>query len=208
MSQVIRAALNALKADLENVSGMTGKVRAVAPDAQDVEFSPGITLVAQKFKFLVTQREAISRPTSTSQLWQVGRLEGKVQIRVMGKEPAVREAVSEGVFARFFSQTGRRGTLLLETDALTLAGTATLYEAPCSFTLASAEWNEERVFDRKRYCFMDVDCSVPLLVAEAAVPLMATIVLHVTHDMTTEWDPPVPLAKTYDVNEDGTATLQ
>lgn len=189
-AQVRRAALDALAADFAaNVTGMSpaGKVFAISRDAFRETPQPSITLVPGKARFEWRTPVPISTLAGQRGLWRAGTLTQPVQIRVVARTAKEREPLEQQVEDRF---APRRGTLHLLTAALTLSGVATGYTAPVAVQLDGASWEEEKTNERRRYSFLDTTLSAEILYVSAAgtLPTMATIALHVTHDMTAAWE--------------------
>jgi len=205
VSTVKRAALEALRSDLAaNVTGMsaTGKVRAVARDSQQETPYPSIQLVAGRFQYIPRGRTEVRRVSASQVLWNVGRFDGDVELRVVADAPARREPIEEEVLARFLASS-RPGTLVVNTASLTLRSTATLYASPVAYTLASTEWNEERVWERRRYSFVNAKASFEALVLDAvgSTYSMGTIYLLFTQDLHTAY--PAVERTTYSITAAG-----
>jgi len=138
----------------------------------------------------------------------VGSWNGMLEIRVACKDKPQREAMQEAIAALFMAggvdpASTRRGILVTTTPALTFGATVTTYEAPCAFSLMGGTWNEELVFDKKRYHFMQVDVCVPALVLWEGVYTIEEYHLALTHDM----DSVNPiLLDAISVDEDGVVT--
>jgi len=203
VSQIKRAALDALRADLAaNVTGMSaaGKVAAVARDAFRDAPQPSIQLVPLRTTFEWTRPQAISSLSGQRGLWRAGRMAADVQIRVVSRTPKEREPIEEQVIARF---APRSGTLHLSTGALTLSGIATGYSAPVAVGLDRELWEEEKTQERRRYSYLDTTLTTEVLYVSATgtVPTIASIILHVTHDMKTAY--PAVKRKNYQVTTGG-----
>ena len=199
---VVRAALDAAAAHFAaNVTGMsaTGKVAPISRDAFRDTPQPSIALVPGKRRFEWGNPTPLTVLSGQRGLWRAGTLTQPVQIRVVARTAKEREPIEQEVEDRFGP---RRGTLHLATAALTLSGVATGYTAPVTLKLGGAGWDEEKTNERRRYSFLDTTLTTEILYVSATgtLPTMATIALHVTHDMTALWevddtDPDAPVVQ-------------
>lgn len=118
----------------------------------------------------------------------VGAWTGNLEIRVTAKDKPQRETIQAAIQALFMAggtnpASTKRGIIVTTTPALTFGATVTTYQAPCAFSIMGDQWNEELVFDKKRYTFMQVETSVPALVLWEGIYTIEEYHLALTHDM-------------------------
>lgn len=191
MSVVVFQSLDKLRATVEAaIPTLVGKVRPVSADAMHAESMPAMAFVPRDFDPTFGSAIEVSKPTSSTQLMQVGEGRLRVEVRIGHRHPAQREALQEQFTALFLADPDAPGTISLLTAPLTIQGFATGYQAPCSYELANWEWNEERVFETARFVFMEMEILVPILYLRGAtagteVYTIAAIQLQMTRDLTT-----------------------
>jgi len=191
VSVVVFQALDKLRTYVEaQITSLSGKVRSLSADAVQVEPMPAMAFVPRQFTPTWTTPCEVAKPSSSTQLVQVGEGVLRVEVRIGQRHPAQREALQDSFTALFLADPLSPGSLTLSTAALTLQGVATGYAAPIDYTLVSWEWNEERVFEVARFVFMEIDITIPILYLRGAtvgteVYTITAIQLALTSDLTT-----------------------
>jgi hypothetical protein len=191
-------AMEALKASIEDaIPGLHVHTRQQGPDRK-VEF-PCLTLLPRSFTFDPFQEDEVSSPTSDKALVDVGVFKGRVEMRLMVRNEGEQEEYEDALIDLFLSQEGRPGVLVAQTEPLLLRGVPTLHEAPVAFVLSDAEWNEEMVFDKQRFTYLDLDVVYPALVLREERYDITSLRLAFTEDLTSE----DPTTEDVTVTEDG-----
>ena len=81
--------------------------------------------------------------------------------------------------------------LVLVCPAVTIAGQVSpptelsTYDAPVAFTLDESEWQDEKVFDKRRYTYLTLDLVLPALVMQS-VATINEYVLAITSDLASD----------------------
>lgn len=143
--------------------------------------------------------------TATSQTVQVGDLSGKIEIILGATTRLIRARIEDKILASFFGSTDdtaphRPGVLVLQMDQFTVGGVANLANLPIGYVLGSDTWDEEMVFERKRFSSMIVEVDLPCLVTRTPVHDIDTLALAITADLVST-DPVVD--ETVAIDEDG-----
>jgi hypothetical protein len=197
----------ALAAVLDDISGLAGKVHAGSGEPDHRATFPCVTLTPRNFSFEPWQENEVAVDTTVAgndQLMEVGNLIGKVEVSISTRAPAERETYEDMVLNAFMQRVGAPGTLVVTCSNVTVAGVATGYDAPITFCLDSADWQDEMVFDKKRGSFMDLEVVIPVLVLRTAVYDIDTLTIALTHDLTS--DDPVVVGEIA-VDEDGITSI-
>lgn len=143
--------------------------------------------------------------TATTQTVQVGDLSGKIEMVLGATTRKSRAAIEDKVLAAFYGNVDdtaahRGGVLVLQMDQFTVGGVANLAQIPIAYVLGDDTWNEEMVFERKRFSSMVVEVDLPCLVTRTPVYDLDTLALAITKDLTST-DPVVD--ETVAIDEDG-----
>lgn len=205
MSAVVYHGLKALKTAVVAASVATAdQVREVPADAVQNETMPGIAFVPGKFTVEWHTPAEVAVPGSGYQLVKVGEATGPIEVRIQRQHAAQRETLQDAFMALFMSDPDVPGGLSVLTEALTLQGIATGYQAPVAFELEEWEWDDERVFDVARYSFLTLQATFPVLYVRGVVP--GTEVYEIQRlqvSMTKDLESPTPVIyETFEV-EDG-----
>lgn len=147
--------------------------------------------------------------TTTDQLAiQVGDLTGQIEIKLGATNAGQRDDLEDRVLNAFLEAhnqegNGRPGVLVVQLDSFTIAGKAALASVPVAYVLQTETWQEELVFEKKRYSSLVVDVDMPAIVIREGIPDIDTLVLAITDDLTSA-DP--ALTDQLSVSEDGDVT--
>jgi hypothetical protein len=146
--------------------------------------------------------------TSTSQAVQVGDLTGQVEVVIGATNQVQREELEDRILEAFLGFQGtdglsRPGVIVVQLDGFKVGGKAALQGVPVAYVLQTETWNEEMVFDRKRFSSLTVAVDLPALVIREGVHDIDTLVLAITDDLVSEEPTPDELIA---VDEDGNVT--
>lgn len=173
-------------------------------DVEDTSTYPAIRVLTRTVEFLPWQEESLENELdpalATRELARVGDFSGRMEIRVYETYEARREALEQLVLDVLTSREGAPGNYVVTTPALTVAGVATLYQAPVSCFLDTAEWQEEFVFEKKRMSMLTLEFSYPALVLRSAPQINE---IRVTLETSLAANAP---SEVISVDEDGTLT--
>lgn len=143
--------------------------------------------------------------TATTETVQVGDLSGKVEIILGATTQQVRAKIEDKILGAFFGSVDdtaphRSGVLVLQMDQFLVGGVANLANLPVGYVLGTDTWDEEMVFERKRFSSMVVEVDLPCLVTRTPVYDINTLALAITKDL--ESINPV-VDETVAIDEDG-----
>ena len=173
-------------------------------DSEDVTSYPAIRVVTRTVEFMPWQEESLENEADPAlaarELARVGDFEGRMEIRVFETYKARRELLEERVLTALMSREGAPGNYVVITPAIELGGVTTLYQAPVSCFLDTAEWQEEFVFEKKRMSMLTLEFSYPALVLRSAPQIDE---IRVTLETSLAANAP---SETVSVDEDGTLT--
>jgi len=159
------------------------QVQVLAADPETVACYPNLTILpVGNFEFEPFDVDEISSTSDTVTL-QIGDFRGRVEIRLAAKSTAEREKLEERIIYEFIKDFYRRGVLVVEVGGFTIGGKIFIGTVPCSFTLEADSWSEEFAFDKKRFAFMDVECTLPALITVRNVYDIDQLVLALTEDL-------------------------
>lgn len=171
-------------------------------DPEDLDGTPCAVLLPGRFSFDAHLGvDELTDQTTSEALLDVGCWDGTVELRVSAKSQAQRERL-ETQLAGLFMSARRRGVLVVTTPTLTVNGKVTLHEAPVAFSIISSSWEEEMVWDKKRYSFLTLAMSYPALVVETENYTIEEYHAALTEDLTSA-DPAYEALAT---DEDGNLT--
>jgi len=182
-SLIKKAAVKAIAAKMATVTGLSAVTPLQPGNSTDATY-PSVSVVARAFRYRQAQRSERSR-VGGNQVYNVGRFEGSVQIRVNGRTPDER-GLPESKIEHEFLRQDTPGTLECQTADVSIAG-VNIGAAKLWLEFRNAEWRDEPVnaAERRRYSFIEVGCIYPALIVEE-VPLLTDLHLLFTRDLTTE----------------------
>lgn len=200
-------ALTALREAIESaVPALYGKTEITWAPPEKNACMPAMALIAARWAYRPNQEIAVIEPeVGTTAVYDVGRHEATVQLRLLAATPGERMELEQQVIDLFLSQEGRPGILLT-----TIVDTPEIGQWFASWELEADEWRSEKAFSNKHWSVVEVLGTLPALVSRAGVYTIQDLRLGVTHDMTTTFTP-----TTFDasegiervrVNENGTLT--
>jgi hypothetical protein len=187
------------------VPRLAGKTMVARSDAERWAVYPGLCVVPLRMRYEAGQaceRDfgdiATSGPPLGTLTEQVGAFTGIVRLQLTALSAPAREDLEDAVVNYLLSWEGHPGVRVITLPDLEVGGVATLYEAPCAFTLDDAEWRDEQVYEQKRFTWIDLDLATPALIARDDVPQLQQIIFAFETDLAQ--------TETVQVDEDGGLT--
>lgn len=183
MSLIKKAAAEALASFIEaQIPELGGHVFSSWADEENDASWPAVVVLPGRLQFMPWQEDEIDDSDPNILILSVGDFEGTAELRVYAKSQAEREHVGQLVTDLFMSREGAPGVLVAPTKPIALnviGGTRSpaLASTFAAFTFDADEWNEERVFSKKRFQFCDVGMVFPCLVARS-VPTILQLLLE------------------------------
>lgn len=179
-----------------NVTGLTGKVSAVAAGPETTLPCLAVKIIPDSFIFEPSQEDEVfeEEVDDGKVITDVGSWIGHFTIELYAPTPAERELYEQRIIDLFMDTTWAPGTLYIDTPALTVGSYVSLYEADLKIRLESEEWQDEMAFEGRRYTFLDVFVDYPALVVRTAKDLDIQLFLHP--------DTEVEITSTGDVDDD------
>jgi hypothetical protein len=201
-------AAKALKAHIEaQIPSLVGKVYAELQPPNQQAKRPTITIAPRRaWTTIFRDPDEVFDPGVGQNyvVHDVGCYEGEFEVRLAEQHAPTREQLEQDLLDLWIKDVGRPGVLLLDLSSLTIQGQALAgYSARAPYVLDSEEWLDELIFSNERDALLTVDVRVPILVKETAYR-METLVLQLSHDVTTEDINQVPVFGQVQVNADGT----
>jgi hypothetical protein len=177
----------------------------VPPNTHEQTYPSLAIRAAGRWKFMGSTVEELTSPLLHTSVRRVGHHEGMVQLRVLASSPAERDALAQAVvnvFVGFEDEDGypHPGTVLAR---VTRCGLVTW---TACFDLDDEEWVDTGAFNQLYEGLIQVEATIPALVCKPGVPRIETLVLGLTHDLTTTASAAMMLAPTVEVvliNENG-----
>ncbi len=191
-----------LAAALETaVPALVGKVHAQQGDPSHQATWPCLTILPRMFHFDPWQENELAVDTGglDNHLLECGDLSGTVELQITAASAAEREDLEELVINAMFQRELAPGTLIVTCPNVVVAGVTTGYDAPITFSLVDAQWQEEFVFDQKRMSFLVLNVELPILVLRTAYDI-ENLTIALTADL--ESDTPVTVDEVV-ADEDG-----
>lgn len=177
----------------------------VPPNTHDQTYPSLAIRAAGRWKFEGSTVEELPTELLRTSVRRVGHHEGMVQLRVLASTPALRDELAQAVvdvFTGFEDEDGwpHPGTILAR---VTRCG---LVPWTACFDLEREEWVDQRAFEQLYEGVIEVEATIPALVVKRGVPRIETLVLGLTHDLSTTPSVDMMSAPTVEVvriNEDG-----
>lgn len=160
-----------------NVTGLSGKVTAVAAGPETVLPCLAVKIIPDTFNFEPAQEDEVyeADPDDGKIITDVGSWVGQFTIELYASTPAEREQYEQAIIDLFMAETWAPGTLYVNLPALTVGGYASLYQAQIKFRVEQEQWLDELAFEGKRYTFLDIFVDYPALVTRTAHDLDVSI---------------------------------
>lgn len=169
-----------------------GKARAAHAEPEDDATYPSVVVMPRKFVFQPFQEDEVWSPAdSTERVVEVGALEGRVELRLYALSGPQRDEYEDKLTALFLERDNTPGVLVVTCPAVTIAGSisppteVSTYDAPVAFTLDDVEWEEEKVWDKRRYSYLTLGLNLPALLLQR-VYTIEEYVLAINNDLTSD----------------------
>jgi len=188
------------------VPEFAGRFVVGQPDPEKQADYAGLCILPGRYAFESESEEEVDETHATRVLVEVGSLTGSVEVRVYARHQATRDDLEEKVMRALVSREGSPGTIVVTVGGLVFGNVRWDYEAPCTFSLAGSDWNDEFAFEHRRYSFMELDSWLPMLVSREGVYTIEQMVLALTDDLDTDAAADLVLEQ-YQVAADGTVAL-
>lgn len=189
----------------ESIPSIEGKVFYQAADEEELAKFPSVVILPNTMKFTPWIEDELDDSDPTRLIASVGDFEGTVEIRVYAKSPRERAKIEQRIVDTFLAREGAPGVIVAQTEPLDMhvAGggeEVTLYSASVAYTLSDETWHEERVFDKKRFDYMEIEMIFPALVARNVYDI-DTLEVAIAFDLNASTADEVVI-----VNDDGSLT--
>lgn len=120
----------------------------------------------------------------------VGDFSGKVQLTLGSRSVPERTALGGRILNEFLKTPGKPGVLVVQLTGFDVGGVTFANNLPVGFVLGDDAWEEEMVFERKRYENIEVDVDFPALVTWEDTYDINQLVAAFTEDLTSDADDP------------------
>lgn len=160
-----------------NVTGLAGKVSAVAAGPEVIAPCLAVKLISDSFTFEPNQEEEIYELDSTGNtsdgkvVVDVGSFTGIVTLQLYAANVPERELYEQRILDLFLKTVWAPGTIFATTPNLTINGYSSLYQAELKARIDGDEWSEEFSFESRRYSFIDLYVDFPALTTYDAANL-------------------------------------
>jgi hypothetical protein len=156
-----------------DIAALNGNYAAGSDDEEVKATYPALRVIPREMEFSPFQENETGDDAGTDVAAHtvacVGDFEGTAEIRIYSESRSRREHIEELVLDLFLRTTeGAPGMLTAQTPQLVLRGRQTLHAATVSAFLEDEDWQEEMVFAKKRYSFIQVQFVYPALVLREA----------------------------------------
>lgn len=203
--EALTALQTAIAAAVPELVGADKIVIAWAPP-EKTACMPALAIIPTRWKYLPDQEcEHFMDPLTTSVVYDVGRHEATIQLRLVAATPGERMTIEQKLIDLFLSQEGRPGILVTTISAVT---TPEIRDWFCSWELEGDEWRSEKAFTNQLWSVCEITATLPALVTRAGVYTIDDLRLGITADFATTFN-----SATFDtsegiervqVNQDGT----
>jgi PKD repeat protein len=148
-----------------NISGLTGKVSAVADGPQTNAGCLALKVLPDQMSFEPAQADEVysANPDDGKVIVDVGSFTGLYTLQLFASSPSERELYEQQIMDLFLKTVWAPGTIYVTTPNLTINGYASLYSAEIKVRLDSEDWSEELAFEQKRSSFVEVYIDFPAL---------------------------------------------
>jgi hypothetical protein len=202
VSVVRDAALQALRQVVVTAAaGLVDPQHVFAEDAEpDVRACyPNVAIDTQgSFTFDPFDADEVDASAPTTVTVHVGDFVGQVRIRVGSESKTERRKIGEAILQVFLNTPGKSGVLVVQLTGLVVGGVTLAAQVPVAFRLGDTMWDEEMVFDRKRFQNLVLDVELPALVTWTDTYDINSMVLAFTEDLTSATPDTVQVAVTAD----------
>ena len=177
------------------VPGLT--VTAEAADPEQKKKFPSVQVLPHKMRFMPFVADAVAGDddtmdaavigSNTDLIWNIGEWEGPVEIRLVAKNAPEREKYQAAILAALNGDEDRPGVTELSVPATPFYASGgpvvSTYTAKGAVFLELDEWQEEMVFEKHRFDFIEVEAQYPMLVLKRDVRNIEELILGLTENM-------------------------
>lgn len=120
---------------------------------------------------------------------QVGDISGEIEVMLGATNQVAREKLEDKILNAFLSATNqdefvRPGVLVQHLDNFLIGDVVQIHTVPIGYVLKTELWNEEMVFEKKRFSSLMLEVDMPALVTRAAQYTIEELVICITSDLT------------------------
>lgn len=133
---------------------------------------PGLELIPSKFTYHPDQARAVHRSSPGEVVYNVGRHEGIVQLRLAGQDPEMRAEVEQLLLDLFTGSKGHPGALI--TPVTTVPG---LGAATCVWELEEEDWDDANGWTAGFWSTLTITAQIPALVTRGGTFTIRTLKL-------------------------------
>lgn len=160
---------------------------------------PTLQIIPVRFRYFPMQEHEHKGLGRSRAVFDVGRHEGTVQLRLGATTPYQRWELEDALLHLFLSQEHRPGVLVQTIDEC--------HDAVVAWELMDDEWQNEMVFTKEFFSLLTVRAQIPALVYRDSVYTIEELRLSLTEDLHTEYSQlPASRIETVSIDEDGNMT--
>lgn len=181
-----------------NIHELRGKICKMGePHLQRVW--PTLQILPIRFKYYPMQEHEYLGVSASKAIFDVGRHEGTVQLRLGANTPDERWELEQKMIDLFLEPEHRPGVLVTTIEDC--------YDAVVVWELDDDEWRNEAVFTKEFFSLLTVRVQIPALVLRDSVYTIEDLRLSLTEDLHTAYSElPAASIETVQVDEDGNIT--
>lgn len=184
MSVVRFQALSALKQALTPVLPEIEDIKVEFEDSDKPACYPNLVIdTFGRFAFEPLDADEIES-TPTDVKVHVGDFSGQVRLRLGARSRAERRELGDRVTNEFLKTPGKSGALVLQLRDFQVSGYPFKGPIPVAFRVGEQDWDEEFVFERKRFQDLVLDVELPALVTWTNTYDINELVLAFSEDLT------------------------
>lgn len=183
------------------IPALKGKVCAGHAESPKRLGFPHLSITAIRFRFFPDQASEHQHIGASAGVFNVGRVEGTVQLRLGAQTANRRYALEQEILEKvFWADLSRPGIVLFDVPSC--------HDARIAFELDESGWDDEKAFDKKWYSFATLALQMPALVTQGSVHTIEEIRLTLAEDLTSPAsDIPDGSKESVSFDETGTITL-
>lgn len=160
---------------------------------------PNLQIIPIRFTYHPMQEFAHKNLGVSRAVFDVGRHQGTVQLRLGATTPAERWELEDKILNVFLQEEGRPGVLVTTIEQV--------HDAVVAWELEEDAWDNEKVFAKEFYSTLTVRVQIPALFVREGVYTIEAIRLSLTEDLRTDYtDLPDSAIETVEIDEDGNLT--
>jgi hypothetical protein len=139
---------------------------------------PSLGIYGIRFTFNPDQQEFVRKLGATRALFNIGRVEGTVQMRLGASSVRQRYELEEKILENVFWRD-------IDRPGIVLVAIPECNDTQVAFELDGSTWEDEKAFDRKWYSIITTRLQLPVLVTSSPIYDIAEVRLTMTEDLTT-----------------------